>query len=129
MVIRKTMSNLDIYNTANMLLEHFQNTNMELPVKVNFYFQKNMTAIIEMAQDIDKTRMAIFEKYGTLDQENNQYKFEPEVTETVNKELSDLFSLEQEVKVNALKLEWFDDIKLTGQQVAAISFMIEDEEE
>lgn len=129
MVQRKNMTNLQIYNIANMLLENFQNTNMELPVKVNFYFQKNMNHIVEMAQDIDKSRIAIFEKYGTKDEENNQYTFKPENTDTVNKELQDLFDLEQEVKLNMLKLDWFDDIKLTTQQVAAMECMIEEEDE
>lgn len=129
MVQRKNMTNLEIYNIANLLLENFQNANMELPVKVNFYFQKNMSSIVEMAQDIDKSRMAIFEKYGTRDEKNNQYTFKPEDTDTVNKELQDLFELEQEVKINMLKLDWFNDIKLTSQQVNAMMYMIEDEDE
>lgn len=129
MVQRKMMKNLEIYNLANALLEGFQDNNMTLPVKVNFYFQKNMSAIVEMAQDIDKSRLAIFDKYGKRDEENNQYTFDPSVTDQVNQELQDLFELEQEVKVNLLKLDWFDKVELTSQQVAAITFMIEDDEE
>lgn len=129
MVQRKMMQNLEIYNLANALLDNFQNMDMTLPVKVNFYFQKNMTTIIEMAQELDKSRMAIFEKYGIRDDESGQYKFDPDDVEVVNKELTDLFTLEQEVKLNMLKLEWFDNVELSAQQVAAISFMIEDEDE
>lgn len=129
MVQRKMMKNLEIYNLANALLEGFQDNNMTLPVKVNFYFQKNMNAIVEMAQDIDKSRIAIFNKYGKRDEENNQYTFDPSVTDQVNQELQDLFELEQEVKINLLKLDWFDKVELTSQQVAAITFMIEDDEE
>ena len=128
-MVRKNMTNLEIFNIANSLLENFSDANMELPVKVNFYFQKNMTNIVSMAQDIDKARMAIFTKYGKLDEENNQYKFEPDVVETVNKELQDLFELEQEVKINTLKLDWFDGVNLTTQQVAALAYMIEEEDE
>ena len=128
-MVRKNMTNLEIFNIANSLLENFSDANMELPVKVNFYFQKNMTNIVSMAQDIDKTRMAIFTKYGKLDEGTNQYKFEPDVVETVNKELQDLFDLEQEVKINMLKLDWFDGVNLTTQQVAALAYMIEEEDE
>lgn len=128
-MVRKNMTNLEIFNIANALLENFSDANMELPVKVNFYFQKNMAAIVAMAQEIDKTRVAIFDKYGTLDNENNQYRFEPSVTDTVNKELQDLFDLEQEVKINMLKLDWFDGVNLTTQQVAALAYMIEEEDE
>jgi hypothetical protein len=42
MVQTKMMTNLDIYNIANALLENFKDFNVSLPVKVNFYFQKNM---------------------------------------------------------------------------------------
>lgn len=128
-MVRKNMTNLEIFNIANALLENFSDANMELPVKVNFYFQKNMAAIVAMAQEIDKTRVEIFNKYGTLDSENNQYRFEPSVTDTVNKELQDLFDLEQEVKINMLKLDWFDGVNLTTQQVAALAYMIEEEDE
>ena len=128
-MVRKNMTNLEIFNIANSLLENFSDANMELPVKVNFYFQKNMTSIVSMAQDIDKTRMAIFTKYGKLDEETNQYKFEPDIVETVNRELQDLFDLEQEVKINMLKLDWFDGVNLTTQQVAALAYMIEEEDE
>ena len=128
-MVRKNMTNLEIFNIANALLENFSDANMELPVKVNFYFQKNMAAIVAMAQEIDKTRVEIFNKYGTLDNENNQYRFEPSVTDTVNKELQDLFDLEQEVKINMLKLDWFDGVNLTTQQVAALAYMIEEEDE
>lgn len=129
MVQRKMMTNMEIYNIANALLEGFKDMDMKLPIKANFYFQKNMSTIVEMAQEIDKSRIAVFEKYGTLDSENNQYTFDPAVTDEVNKELQDLFDLEQEVKVNLIKLDWFDNIELTAQQVAAITYMIEDEDD
>lgn len=129
MVQRKMMSNMEIYNIANGLIEGFRDTNITLPVKANFYFQKNMNSLIEMAQDIDKSRVAIFEKYGTLDEENNQYKFDPAVTDDVNRELQDLFDLEQEVKVNLIELDWFDNVELTAQQMAAITYMIKDDDE
>jgi len=128
MVQRKMMTNLEIYNIANILTTDFTE-DLVLPVKVNFYFQKNMATIVSMAQEIDKSRMAIFEKYGTLDEENNRYTFKPEDTDTVNSQLNDLFTLEQEVKVNLIELDWFGDITLTTQQMSAIAFMIKDDDE
>lgn len=127
MAITKSMSNVDIYNTASMLLEAFKE-DMSLPVKVNFYLQKNMTAIVDMAKDIDKTRMEIIEKYGTLDEESGNYTFEEDVVETVNKELEDLFSLEQDVKINQIDLDWFGNVEFSAAQMAAIMFMIKEEE-
>ncbi len=127
MAITKSMSNVDIYNTASMLLEAFKE-DMSLPVKVNFYLQKNMTAIVDLAKDIDKTRMEIIQKYGNLDEESGNYTFEEDVVETVNKELEDLFSLEQDVKINLIDIDWFGSVELSAAQTAAIMYMIKEEE-
>ena len=73
--------------------------------------------------------MDIFDKYGEKDEENNQYKFDKSVQEQVQKELNDLFDLTQDVKTNMLELDWFDDIDLNANQIAAISYMIKDDED
>lgn len=133
MIKRKSMSNLDILNTATALIEAFQSEetkNQQFPVKVNFFLQKNMNALIEMARDVEKTRSDIITKYGQPSPDNDeQYIVPDDKIEEAAKELNDLFTLEQEVTVNMLKLDWFDGIDMTAQQVAAITYMIEDEEE
>lgn len=126
--ITKNMSNIDIYNTASGLLEAFKEE-MNLPVKVNFYLQKNMNNIVDMAKDIDKTRMEIMQKYGTPDEDGTNYTFTEDIVDTVNKELADLFSLEQEVKINLIELDWFGSLELSSVQMSAIMFMIKEEEE
>ena len=130
MVIRKNMTNNEIYNYGENLLSAFNDIeNLSLPVKVHFYFQKNMELIVQMAQDIDKSRTKILEKYGTLDGETNNYSFKEEDVEKVNQDLVDLFSLEQEVKVQMIPMSWVENLELTAKQVKAFSFMIEEEEE
>ena len=132
MVIRKLMTNNDIYNHANNLLGAFEDVaNLSLPVKVHFYFQKNMDFVVKMAQDIEKSRTEILNKYGTLDQETQTYKFEEVDVEKVNQDMMDLFSLEQEVKIHVIPMEWIEDMELTAKQVNAFSFMfdMDDEEE
>lgn len=132
MVIRKTMSNIEIYNIATALSELFNDMvtkEMKLPVKVNFYFQKNMNALVAMAQELDQEKNNIVLKYGTVDTEDpNKVNLSPDVLDDANKELADLFALEQEVAVNVIELDWFDGIEMTPQQLAAITFMIKDEE-
>jgi hypothetical protein len=123
-----TLTNLEIYTTAQALMENIT-TDINLPVKVGFYIQKNMKKMTELAQEIEKSRMEIFDKYGEKDEENNQYKFDKSVQEQVQKELNDLFDLTQDVKTNMLKLDWFDDIDLNANQIAAISYMIADDED
>lgn len=130
MIKRKTMSNLEIFNTANALVEVFQNVvELELPVKVNFFLQKNMNSIVEMARDIETARADIIKKYGEASEENpDQFVVPEDKLEVATSELNDLLSLEQEVAVNMLDLEWFDNINLNARQVAALTFMINDEE-
>lgn len=123
-----TLTNLEIYTTAQALMESIT-TDINLPVKVGFYIQKNMKKMTELAQEIEKSRMEIFDKYGEKDEENNQYKFDKSVQEQVQKELNDLFDLTQDVKTNMLELDWFDDIDLNANQIAAISYMIIDDED
>ena len=130
MVIRKIMTNNEIYTYATNLLEAFKNiAELKMPVKVHFYFQKNMNALVAMAQELEKERSNIIIKYGTQDPEDpNKVQVDPEHIEDANKELNDLFSLEQEVAINVIELNWFDEINMTPQQVNAITFMIKDEE-
>lgn len=122
------MTNLEIYAYANALMDAFKE-DIVLPVKVNFYLQKNMTRMVEAGKEIEKTRMDIIQKYGTPTEDGQNIEVPAEMVETVNKELEDLFALEQEIKVNEIALDAFDGIDLTSAQVAAITFMIKDEEE
>lgn len=127
-MMNKTMTNLEIYAYANALMDAFKE-DITLPVKVNFYLQKNMTRMIDAGKEIEKTRMDIIQKYGTPTEDGQNIEVPADMVETVNKELEDLFALEQEIKVNEIALDAFDGIDLTSAQVAAISFMIKDEEE
>lgn len=130
MVIRKMMTNNEIYTHANNLLGEFEDiASLSLPVKVHFYFQKNIDEIVKMAQEIDKSRTEILSKYGTLDVETQNYKFEEENIEKANQDIIDLFSLEQEVKIHTIPMCWVEDMELTAKQVNAFSFMLEFEEE
>lgn len=127
-MMNKTMTNLEIYAYADALMNAFKEE-ITLPVKVNFYLQKNMTRMIEAGKEVEKTRMEIIQKYGTPTEDGQNIEVSADMVETVNKELEDLFALEQEIKVNEISLEAFDGIDLTSAQVGAIAFMIKDEEE
>lgn len=121
-----TLTNLEIYTNAQTLMENIT-AELNLPVKVGFYIQKNMKKMTDLAQEIEKSRIEIFDKYGEKDEENNQYKFDLSVQESVQNELNDLFNLTQEVKTNMLELDWFDAIDLNAGQIEAISYMIDEE--
>ena len=133
MVIRKMMKNTEIYNIASGLVSLYNQMvkeNLKFPVKINFYFQKNMKSLVEMAQEIESERTQIISKYGSPSEDDPAtIKIDPDKASEANKELTDFFTLEQEVTVNTIDLECFDGIEMTPQQVEAISFMIKEEEE
>lgn len=128
MLKRKMLKNLEIYSMGNALLEHMQG-DFNLPVKVNFYLQKNMNTVIGLARGIEESRGEILRKYGTPNEDGTSYHFDDDKINIAQNELNDLFDLEQEVKIYMLKLDWFDDVELSSDQVNAIMFMIEDEED
>ena len=122
------MTNLEIYSIAQAYNKAFEKFNEYLPVKVNFFMQKNKNTLMTAAQDIDNARMEIIQRYGSLNETGEAYIVPPESMDAANKELSDLFAIEQDISVNKINLSAFDNIKLTTDQVQAIMFMIDEEQ-
>lgn len=122
------MTNLEIYSIAQAYNKAFEEFNEYLPVKVNFFMQKNKNTLMTAAQDIDNARMEIIQRYGSLNETGEAYIVPPESMDAANKELSDLFAIEQDIIVNKIDLSAFDNIKLTTDQVQAIMFMIDEEQ-
>lgn len=125
-----TLTNNEIYNYANALGQEFGNDkDVKFPIRVNFYLQKNLQELITLAQDIEKRRIEIAEKYGTLDEETQQYKIENENIQAASNELEELFSITQDVKIYQVTLEDFKDMDLSATQMQALLFMIKDDTE
>lgn len=120
------LTNFEIYSYAKALATAFENVAQPLPVKVNFFIQKNRATLINLAQEIEKARLDIAATFGELDQETKQYIIPSEKLSDANEELNDLFSLEQEVQIYTFPITSFkDDFVLTMEQMDAIMFMIE----
>lgn len=128
----KTLKNGEIFEMATNLIEAFQKDTESgektYPIKVLFYLRKNMKTLTELAQDIEKARVEIIQRYGTPSEENpEQYQFETqEKIDTANKEFEELFGLEQEVTIYTIPLEAFNDMELTEKQMDAVMEMIEE---
>lgn len=131
MITRNLYTNLDIYNKAMALVEAFntkEGKELNYPVKINYYLQKNIKAFVDAATEIEEKRIEIVQKYGNKKENSEEYIIPEEKMDEAGKELQDFFELEQEIPVSMLKLDWFDNIDMTAEQVSAISFMIEEEE-
>ena len=82
-----------------------------------------------LAQEIEKERIKIASDYGTLNEETQQYEIPNENITIASNKLEELFKLTQEVKIYKVKLDAFGDMELTANQMQALLFMIDEEEE
>lgn len=120
------MTNNEIYTHARRLLEAFQDGEQKLPIKIGFYLQKNKNTLTTLAQDIEKARIDIAQTHGELDEAGEQYIIPADKMAIVNKELEDLFNLEQEVTIHKVNIDSLsDDFVLSAAQMEALMFMID----
>lgn len=119
------LTNQKIYNLANLLLD-FKTLNLRLPVRINFFLQKNINLITEAAAEIERAKVELGAQYGSALPEGG-YFIPEEYRETVQRELSDLFNLEQDLNIHQFLLSDFDGLELTFKQMEAIMFMIIEE--
>lgn len=119
------LTNQEIYQNA-CSLQVFDNCNIKIPVKINFYLQKNIQLIKQAAMEIDQARLGLAAQYGSLNDMKDGYHIPSENIEEINKELNDLFAIEQDINIHIFKLGDFENLELEYQQMSAIMFMIEE---
>ena len=121
-----SLRNGEIFSVAIILKEFCENPELVLPIKANFYLQKNKTVLLELAQEIEAARNEIFAKYGTLNEQGTGYTFEEAVIADANAELEELLMLSQDVGLYMINIDDFKDIKLNNQEMGALMLMIEE---
>lgn len=121
-----SLRNGEIFSVAIILKEFCEKPELVLPIKANFYLQKNKTVLLELAQEIEAARNEIFAKYGTLNEQGTGYNFEEAVIADANAELEELLMLSQDVGLYMINIDDFKDIKLNNQEMGALMLMIEE---
>ena len=130
MLIRKNLTNDLIYFYAENLINLSKELiNKNFPVKVHFYFQKNMDELISIAKNIEESRLNIMKKHGNINNDTGKYEFDKNKIDIINKDIQELFALEQEVKIYMIPMKWIENLEISTKQFNAISFMLELEEE
>ena len=121
------LTNGQIYDYTSELMQEFYDESLKLPIKMNFYLQKNKKILFELAQEIEKSRIEIANNYGELDEETQQYQVPADKVEAASRDLNELFSIEQDVNIYKINIDSLsDDFVLTTAQMEAIMFMIEE---
>lgn len=120
------MTNNEIYTYTRQLMEAFTDSEQKLPIKINFYLQKNKNTLLALAQDIERSRLEIAQSFGTLDDAGEQYIIPNDKLAEASKELEDLFNLEQDVAIHKISIDSLnDDLMLSAAQMEALMFMID----
>ena len=123
--VNKIMTNNEIYKLAlDLTNAKFEESDIYIPAAVNFAIQKNKSALMDIAEVIEKGRMNIIQHYGELNEEGSFVVPEDKIDEA-NNELRDLLEIEQEVKIYYCDIEALNNVQLTYSQMEAIMFMIE----
>ena len=121
------LTNNQIYNYSNALNTAFIDFNQRLPIKVNFYLQKNKVTLNDLAKDIELARTEIIRTHGKYNAETGETVVPDDQIESAIKEINDLFKLEQDVNIYMVKLEHFgEQVQMTPAQMEALLFMIEE---
>ena len=109
--------NTEVYKKALQSNIELQGNNVDLILQgVNAY-------LMELAKEIEESRMAIGKKYGEATEDG--YTIPAEKIEEANKEYEELMTLEQEVNICTISIDKLpDDLELTTAQVDALSYMI-----
>ena len=119
-------NNYEIYLMNENLMKELGNLDIYIPAKANFFLQKNIQAIAAAAQEVDKSRVEIAKHYGELDEAGQAYKIPEDKMEEANKELTDLFAIEQELEIKTFSIEALGSAEFTPAQMQAMMFMVED---
>jgi hypothetical protein len=120
------MTNNEIYTYTRQLMDAFNDGEQKLPIKINFYLQKNKNTLLALAQDIERSRLEIAQNFGALDDAGEQYVIPNDKLAEASKELEDLFNLEQDVTIHKISIDSLnDDLMLSAAQMEALMFMID----
>lgn len=130
--MRKQFSNKEILSYAKILAQVFLNSSndIELPVRVNFYLQKNIKTFLSAAQDIDEMRLKIGKKYGELNIQTKSYEIKDiNKLELAQQDLDNLLSIDQVLDIYMISLKDIEALTLTVAQMNAMLFMIDDDDD
>ena len=119
-------TNQEIYSITLAYNQAFEKMESYIPAKVNFYMQSNIKKLAATAEEIEAARMEIVKHYG--EEAEGGYVIPQEKLETAEKELTELFAIEQEIEIKKFNIDDLGDkVELTMPQMQAIMFMIEED--
>ena len=118
-------TNAKIYQTAKDVQAAFSEEKTYFPVKFNYYFIKNIKKLESLIEEIEAARTDIISHYALVQGDKYQFKSQEDL-DKANKEINELFALEQELEIAKVDLSVIEEINLNMEQMEAIMFMIKE---
>lgn len=119
------LTNYTIYSLATNSVQEFTDFKSYIPAKANFAMQKNFAILKNAAQEIEQARLEVAKHYGIANETGEIFSIPEDKMEEVNKELNDLFNIEQELDIRVIAIEDLGSAEFTPSQMQTIMFMIE----
>lgn len=123
--MKRLFTNGELYSLSQNLIENPIKEDTYIPIKLNFYIQKNIETIMSEYQKIEKHRINIVKHYGEFD-DKCQITIPQDKIMEVNAELDTLSEIKQEVDLHMLTLDDIQDLQLSTGELKSIMFMIEE---
>lgn len=129
--MEKTLKNFEIINAINALYRLFE---LELPSKVNWAFMKNFKKLNSSYGDYDEVRKKLIADCVQKNDEgepieiNKKFKFIEGKENIFNEKVAELLNLEDTIDIHVIKLSELDGVKIKGNLLSLIEFMIDDTE-
>lgn len=125
--MKKILTNREIFTIGNAFKGAFQNDERYLPAKINFKIEKNKKNILDKMNEIEESRIKTIREFG--EEKDGQIQIPNEKVEEVNKEIAELFDIEQEMNIFMISFEDIENLEFTSAEMSALLFMIEDPED
>ena len=125
--MNKILTNREIFTIGNAFEGAFQNDERYLPAKINFKIEKNKKNILDKMNEIEESRIKTIREFG--EEKDGQIQIPNEKVEEVNKEIAELFDIEQEINIFMVSFEDIKNLEFTSAEMSALLFMIEDPED
>ena len=120
----KTFTSNELFDIAENIYNNPFRNDTYIPVKYNFYIQKNIEVILKEYDRIQKHRKDIISHYGES-QEDGNFVIPKDKIADANKELEELSNLEHNVEITMLSVNDLENLELTTGELKSILFMIE----
>ena len=106
----------------------------ELPIKASYAIAKNLAKLEAELKIYNSEREKLIEKYSLKDEngktvaaENNQIKLQPELLPDWNKDIQELFAIENDIDIHTFSIEALNGYDMTPAELMLIDYMIEEE--